>query len=253
MKALPVALQLYTVREDVAADMIGTIRRVARLGYDGVEFAGFFQTPAADIAAALAQTGLAAVSAHIGIEGLEDPSILAYVKALKLPYVAIPYVGEPMRPGAQGYADFLRRAAAASVALKAFGCQLLYHNHAFEFAKVDGLYALDKLYLDLSPDQLQTELDTCWVNRGGEDPAAYLRRYKGRAPVVHLKDFVSAPEFDFRPVGDGEQDLPALLQASNDAGASWLVVEQDRCPTYSAMQSAQRSLENIRKAQEALA
>ena len=106
-------------------------------------------------------------------------------------------------------------------------------------------------------------IDTCWVNVGGEDPAAYLKKYVGRAPVVHLKDFIkkgqggklyeligieddgeSAEEeaFSFAPVGSGMQDMPAILKASEEAGAAWVVVEQDRPRgTQTPMESAKLS------------
>lgn len=127
---------------------------------------------------------------------------------------------------------------------------LLYHNHDFEFTKVDGAYALDRMYADIPAALLQTELDTCWVNVAGESPVAYLNKYAGRAPVVHLKDFVmpgkkpahmyeligvdddGAPGedevFEFRPVGYGAQDFPAIIAAAAAAGAKWVVVEQDQ-------------------------
>ena len=130
---------------------------------------------------------------------------------------------------------------------KELGMQLLYHNHDFEFMKLDGKYALDVLYDDVSADLLKTELDVCWVTVGGEDPVSYMRKYSGRSPVVHLKDFYGeksedmyeligiekkAPKrpgnFEFRPVGSGMQDFPAILAASEDAGAQWVVVEPDR-------------------------
>ena len=123
---------------------------------------------------------------------------------------------------------------------------MLYHNHDFEFATIGGKYALDVLYDSIPADLLQTELDTCWVNVGGENPADYIRKYSNRSPVVHLKDFVGeksddmyemigierkAPKrptgFEFRPVGSGVQDIPAILDASKDAGTEWVVVEQD--------------------------
>jgi sugar phosphate isomerase/epimerase len=124
--------------------------------------------------------------------------------------------------------------------------QLLYHNHDFEFIKLDGKYALDILYDEVPAEYLQTELDVCWVNVGGEDPAKYLKKYAGRAPVVHIKDFYGersedmyeligiekkAPKkpgnFEFRPVGSGLQNIPAILEAADAAGAAWLIVEQD--------------------------
>jgi sugar phosphate isomerase/epimerase len=127
------------------------------------------------------------------------------------------------------------------------GLIMLYHNHEFEFVKIDGKYGLDIMYDTVPASALQTELDVCWVNVGGETPADYVRKYTGRAPVVHLKDFSgkkdenmyeliglekkapSRPDgFEFRPVGYGLQDMPSVLAAAEDAGAKWVVVEQDR-------------------------
>ena len=129
---------------------------------------------------------------------------------------------------------------------KKLGMTLLYHNHDFEFIKLDGKYGLDVMYDTIPAELLQTELDMCWVNVGGEEPASYLRKYSGRAPVLHLKDFYgeksddmyeligmesAAPKrpgnFEFRPVGSGLQDFPAILEAAKDAGVTWVVVEQD--------------------------
>ena len=103
------------------------------------------------------------------------------------------------------------------------GMTLLYHNHDFEFTKLDGKYALDILYEEVPASLLQTELDTCWVNVGGEDPAAYLTKYSGRAPVLHLKDFVgSKSENMYKLIGidDKEQSeaerevLPSVPSAT---------------------------------------
>ena len=142
----------------------------------------------------------------------------------------------------------------------------MYHNHDFEFIKLDGKYALEVLYDTVPADLLQTELDTCWVNVGGEEPAAYIRKFSGRSPVVHLKDFYgersddmyeligiekAAPKkpsnFEFRPVGSGLQDFPEILRASEEAGAKWVVVEQDS-PSMSLtpMQCIEKSREYLR-------
>lgn len=154
-------------------------------------------------------------------------------------------------------------------AAKKKGMTLLYHNHDFEFALIDGEYALDVLYREVPASLLETELDICWVNISGEDPAAYIRKYAGRAPVVHLKDFMlkgDKPEqmyqllgkeekqnarnegnFEFRPVGLGLQDIPSVLDASADAGAEWVVVEQD-APSMgkTSMECAKLSIDYLR-------
>ena len=128
------------------------------------------------------------------------------------------------------------------------GLTMLYHNHDFEFDKIDGEYILDKMYREISADALKTQLDTCWVNVGGENPAAFVRKYTGRAPLVHIKDFSGSKsegmyeligdastvanadtnKFRFRPVGYGVQDVPAIVAAAEDAGAGWVIVEQDQ-------------------------
>ena len=106
---------------------------------------------------------------------------------------------------------------------------------------------LDRLYNDVSADLLLTQLDTCWVNVGGENPSNYIRKYNGRIEIIHLKDFVGSKsenmygligtegeeksaetaKFELRPVGYGVQDFPAILNASKEVGAKWVVVEQD--------------------------
>lgn len=147
--------------------------------------------------------------------------------------------------------------------------QLLYHNHDFEFVKIDGKYALDILYDTVPADLLKTELDTCWVNVGGENPADYVRKYTGRAPVVHLKDFAGEKsehmyeligieeekkeekqKFEFRPVGYGKQDFKAILAASEDAGAEWVIVEQDQ-PSMgkTPLECAKMSIDYLRSIQ----
>ena len=143
---------------------------------------------------------------------------------------------------------------------------MLYHNHDFEFIKVDGKYALDVLYDAIPADLLQTELDTCWVNIGGENPADYLRKYSNRSPVVHLKDFtgekaddmydligiekkpaIKPESFEFRPVGGGLQDMPAILAAARDAGSKWVIVELDEpAKGLSRFESIKQSIDYLR-------
>jgi sugar phosphate isomerase/epimerase len=180
-------------------------------------------------------------------------------------FIAIPYLTPEYRPNAEKFAEVIEGAKTLGKAAQARGLTLLYHNHDFEFEKINGEYALDILYKSVPADLLQTEIDTCWVNVAGEDPAAYLEQYVGRSPVVHLKDFVmpgkkpakmyeligiqdgqqesEVAAFEFRPVGFGAQNFPKILQACQTVGAQWVVVEQDR-PSMgkSAMECAAASL-----------
>ena len=246
----PIALQLYSVRDDMAADFEGTLRQVKAMGYDGVEFAGLFGKSAEEVKTLLDEIGLVPVSAHVPYyDAVDDPeaAFLPY-KEIGCPFVAVPYLTEERRPGTPGWPETVEGVRKLGEGAQKLGLQLLYHNHDFEFTKVDGVYALDMLYGAVPADLLQTELDVCWVRVGGEDPADYLRKYAGRAPVVHLKDFYKSGEgkgklyeligieddgeaaestFEFRPVGYGMQDMPGILAACEEAGAQWIVVEQD--------------------------
>lgn len=246
--ALPVALQLYSVRGDMEKDLPGTLRAVKEMGYAGVEFAGLFGYTPADIRAMLDEIGLTAISAHVPfVEMMADPhKVFSDYKTIGCEYVAIPYLGEANRPGGPEFEATLENIRFLGKIAGEHGITLLYHNHDFEFIKLDGVYGLDVMYNTVPADLLQTQLDTCWVNVGGENPAAYIRKYADRAPVVHLKDFYGeksedmyeligmekkAParpaNFEFRPVGHGVQDFPAILSAAEEAGARWVVVEQD--------------------------
>lgn len=252
---LPIGLQLYSVRNEMEKDFAGTLKRVAEMGYDGVEFAGLFGHSASEIKALLEKNGLAAVSAHVPLaEMLEDmDKVIATYKEIGCKYIAIPYVEEKYRPGRPDYGETLATIAQLGKKCSENGIVLMYHNHDFEFVKVDGKYGLDIMYETVPAEYLQTELDTCWVNVGGEDPAKYVEKYSGRAPVVHLKDFHMSGKgkpaklyqligiddgaqdaeqeeeaFGFRPCGYGVQNFPEILEACKKAGTSWVVVEQDQ-------------------------
>ncbi len=245
----PIALQLYTVRDELKADFEGTLKKVKALGYDGVEFAGLFGKSADEVKKMCEEIGLVPISAHVPfVDMMENPQLLETYAEIGCKYVVIPYLTEEYRPGEEKFAEVIEGAKLLGSKANELGMKLCYHNHDFEFTKINGEYALDILYKEVSQDLLQTELDTCWVNIGGEDPAQYIRKYSGRCEVVHLKDFVGGKtenmyaligidedekkdtgvKFEFRPVGYGVQNFPDILEAAKDAGALWVVVEQDQ-------------------------
>ena len=248
---LPVAVQLYSVRDEMEKDFYGTIKLMKEIGYDGVEFAGLFGQNPEEIKAFCDEIGIVPISAHVPYyDLLENPeAVLSDYAKIGCKYVAVPYLTEECRPGTDGFAATVEGIRKIGEAAKALGIQLLYHNHDFEFVKIGEEYALDVLYSSIPEDLLKTEIDTCWVNVAGVNPAEYIEKYSGRAPVVHLKDFKKSGDklgklyeligiedeaeaeeedtFSFMPVGHGVQDMPEILAACEDAGAQWVVVEQD--------------------------
>ena len=261
--AFPIALQLYSVRHEMKNDVRATLQQVKQLGYDGVEFAGLFDIAPIEIKQMCEEIGLVPISAHVSINDMFADADATFAKyaAVGTRFVAIPSLPEEYRPGTDKFPEVVKNVAMLGAVAKKLGLQLLYHNHDFEFLKIDGKYALDILYDEVSADLLQTELDMCWVNVGGENPSEYLLKYTGRSPVVHLKDFVGeksknmyeligiqkkaeedTQKFEFRPVGYGKQDFPSILEASKKAGASWVVVEQDKASMdLTPMECAEKS------------
>ena len=229
---LPVALQLYSVRDSLAEDFFGTLKKVRELGYDGVEFAcGLFGNAPEEIRDFLLNIGLVPVSAHVGLPEMRER-------------------GDEV-PGAEHFDVMLEDTAKFGVMAKLHGLQLCYHNHSHEFVRMpDGEYGLDCIFRTVPSPLLETQLDLCWVNAAGEDPVAYLEKYAGHIPTIHMKDFVGkgkvraegvyerdgAPfvpheqdegEVALRPVGRGVQNVPALVAAAAAGGTKWIIVEQD--------------------------
>ena len=191
MKTLPVGLQLYTVRDEMAKSVPETLKAVKEMGYDYVEPAGLFGYSYADFKAELDKAGLKAICAHVPFVELKGDTekVIEGYKSIGCECVAVPYLGEGERPGDKDFDKVLADIDRIGAVCESKGVILVYHNHDFEFVKMEnGMYGLDYMYATVPANHLQTELDTCWVKVGGEDPAAYIRKYAGRCPVVHLKD-----------------------------------------------------------------
>ncbi len=244
----PVAIQVYSLRVEAEANLYGTLKKIKALGYDGVEFAGLYGHKPEEVREMCQDLGLTPISAHVPYVDMvaDTEGVLAGYATIGCKFVAVPYLMPEHRPDSDQFPTVIENIKKIGMVAKKLGMTLLYHNHDFEFMKLDGKYALDVLYDTVPAEYLQTELDMCWVNVGGEKPAEYLLKYSGRAPVLHLKDFVGErsenmydligldkkapprPEgFAFRSVGDGKQDFPTILAAAEKAGVTWVVVEQD--------------------------
>ena len=246
---IPIALQLYTVRDDAEKDFAGTIKQVAGIGYYGVELAGYAGHTAAEVKQILDDNNLKVVGGHVGYDQIasETDKVIAEYSAFGAKYVAIPWIGEDKRQTLDDYKKLGASFAELGAKLKPAGITLLYHNHAFEFEKFGGdEYGFDALFAAADPSLLKVEMDTFWVKKGGEEPANYLRKYAGRVPLVHLKDM--GDDGDFRPVGEGNIDYPALFAAAEEAaGTEYYIVEQDSCKTATPLESVAISFANLKK------
>ena len=188
----PIGVQVYSVRDHAEKDFRATLAKIKEFGYDGVEFAGLYGIDAKTVKGWLDELGLVAVSAHVALdEMLADPDkCFSDYKTLGCRYIAVPYLDTDRRPGHERFEETLADIRKMAEKSKEYGIQMMYHNHDFEFVKIGDKYGYDIIFDSVPADLLKTEQDTCWVNVAGEDPASYLVKYTGRAPVVHIKDFV---------------------------------------------------------------
>lgn len=254
MEKLPIAAQVYSVREEAAADFDGTMEQLARMGYEGVELAGLYGKSPREIRSCLDKCGLQAVSAHVPLDEFLkdlDGTVKAYSE-IGCRFLAIPWLDSERWYGGSGYEGLLDSISEIAERCRKAGIQLLYHNHTFEFEKTpEGGFQLDAFYGEPRNAGLAAELDLCWVKAGGADPVEYLKKYSGRCPVAHVKDFVREDEVTLVAVGDGVLDVKAVVRQAAESGTAWLVVEQDDHKYGSPMDNMKKSIDCIRRAMEA--
>lgn len=247
------AVQLYTLREECQADFPKVLRELKRMGWAGVQFAGFHSYDPQELAAVVKETGLKAAGMHVGyqrfVEELEQ--LIAEARLFGTQDLICPSIPADLR-NAEGYREVKRKLNEAAVRLQKENLRLSYHNHAFEFeTDVDGQNALAYLLQPVPDNLLLAELDVYWVKRGGYDPATYIAPYANRMPIIHLKDMTRDEEQTFAEIGEGSIDFKPILAWGERNGIEWYVVEQDRC-RRSPMDCVETSLANLSRIIEEL-
>ena len=270
MKNFKIGLQLYSVRGDMEKDFYGTLKAVKEAGYDYVEFAGYYGKSAEEVKAILDELGLTCISVHQGPDLFleKGQEAVDYLKTIGAKYSAVPWYGiENYTDGK--FDETIEKFRKVGELLKANGIQLTYHNHDFEFNYLDGEFILEKIYEAL-PDLIEGEVDTCWVRYAGVDPVEFLDKYSGKMHTVHLKDFVcnklaSGPVyaliddsgkagqgskadngFEFRPLGMGMMDFPAILEACDRGNIEHVIVEQDESKDRPALEAIKISRDYLK-------
>ena len=238
------------VGAEAKEDFWGTMRRVAEIGYQGIE--GAAQLLQGDVAANLRrfhELGLQVLATSASREKLRDglDQVLAEAKALQSPRVSVWWGPCESREQLLRDADLYN---AAGSRLAAEGIRICYHNHEHEFRTTfDGLCALDVLAEHTDPKAVWFELDIAWITFGGEDPARMLRRMAGRVPAIHVKDLWSLEERGrFTAVGTGVVKVREAVQAAIETGVEWVVIEQDTLRNLTAFETITVSLLNLKEA-----
>lgn len=225
-----IGLQLYSVKERCASDFFGTLDEVARSGYDGVEFAGYYETSSTDLKQRLDDNGLKAAGSHIPIDHLERSldQVIDYSYKIESPYIICPGLPEHYRDSEDAYKRtgelFTKIGEKTNEANIAFG----YHNHDIELKTFDGKYGLDLLFTHSDSRFVFMELDTFWLEATGLKSVDWIHRYKERLKILHMKDMNNLEELRNVEVGSGVMDFHAIHAAAQQYGVEWYTVEQEQ-------------------------
>ncbi len=230
-KLSKIGLQLYTVRNEMAKDFEGSLKRVAELGYNEVEFAGYYNLAPKDVRAILDRYKLAAPAAHVPLKDVEanlDKTIEA-AQVIGHKFLICPYLEDKDR---RSLDDYKRHAATfnkAGEACKKTGIQFGYHNHDFEFQSFGGEMAYDQLLSDTDPKLVTMELDLYWIVKANQDPLVYMAKYPGRFTLFHVKEMDKTDKRGITEVGRGVIDFKTIFAKSKGAIRHYFV-EQDTSP-----------------------
>ena len=225
--AAPLGLQLYTVRDLMAADLPATLELVASVGYREVEFAGYFDKSPQDVRRHLDAVDLRAPSAHIGYEefAANVDAVIEHAVAVGHEFVVVPAVPEDQRASLDDYLQHAENFNRWSEACRNGGLRFGYHNHEFEFTEIDGRLPYDLILSETDPENVEMELDLAWARAGNADPLKYFEAWPGRFPLCHIKDLdTNGNEAD---IGDGDVAFERIFASARQAGLQHGFVERD--------------------------
>ncbi len=257
-----IGIQLYTLRNELNADTVGTIQAVAEAGYKQVEAYGYPNSEAM-IQASL-DHGLAVNSSHFAWEAVTHPDkagagafdkILQQAKDDGISHLVIPYLHGHERETLDHYKRIAERCNVAAEQSKKAGIQLAYHNHSFEFEKIDAGKSGYDVFMDEFSDHMQFEVDVFWVKLAGVEPVDLIQQLKGRVSQLHLKDLkagMDLPHFGsispdaFKELGNGIIPMEPIIEAAQGAGVEHCHVEQDHSPNpIASIQESMRYLAGL--------
>ncbi len=231
-----IGVELYSVRGEMKKDVAAALERVARIGYKEVEFAGYFDKTPAQIHDLLKKYGLTAPSTHVGYETLGDgwSKVLDDTKTVGCEWVTIAFMPESARGNADAWKRIAEKFNDGAAKAKAAGLRFAYHNHNFEFQRVDGRLPYDILLENTDPKLVDFEMDLYWITMAGGNPLEYFKRFPGRFPLVHVKDSAGPPQNRMMPAGRGTIDFKRIFAEGDRAGIRHYFVEHDDAAQYAA-------------------
>ena len=227
-KALKVGVQLYSVRDDCARDLPGVLGALAKMGYTGVEFAGYHGRTAADLRMLLEQNHLKCYGTHVDVNALQGDSMaktVAFCKELGCPFIVVPWLPESRRNSKTAILETARFFDAAAKRVAREGLTLGWHNEDYEFKQVQGESIWETFWAH-SGKTVAMQFDIGNALSAGEQAAPYLMKYPKRVVSVHLKDHSATNPNAL--LGEGDEHWNEVIPIlKKKAMPKWFIVEQE--------------------------
>jgi sugar phosphate isomerase/epimerase len=250
-----IGLQLYTVRDKIQQDLKSTLEKLAKIGYNSVEAAGYSVTDGTFYGMApkafidlLNSLGMPLTSSHTVFELDSAEKVIADAAASGAKYIIYPYLSDQFRTNLDGWKATAEKFNKMGEIAKKNGIKFGYHNHAFEFVKMEDQIPYDLLLTQTDPSLVTFEMDLYWVTRGGHNPVDYFKKYPGRFDLWHVKDMVKTEDMFFAPVGSGRMDFAGIFAEKKVAGMKYFYVEQDSFKDLDPMESVEMSYKYLSQA-----
>ena len=245
---MKIGAQLYTLRNfcQTTEALAETLKKVADIGYTTVQLSGVCDYDPVWMKQQLNANGLICACTHTNPQRLmkETDRVSADHLAMDCRYVGLGSFGPWDSDTAQRYQEFLSVYKPVAKRFRENGLYFMYHNHDKEFLHIHGTTILRKMAQDFAPEELGFVLDTYWIQFGGANPCEYIREFTGRVPCIHLKDYAAGQIM--KPIGEGNINFEEVTAACQDAGAEYLLVEQDDCNGEDPFACLKRSYEYLR-------
>lgn len=246
--SIPIALELYSVRNDCTQDLLGVLRKVAKMGYQGVEFAGFHGQRASDIRKVMDEVGLKCAGSHTGIGLLEDDKIdgtLDFLREIGCANVIVPGISEEMRSTPEASLETASKFTKIAERLLEKGFIAGYHAHFGDMKPLSNGETAWTMIAEHTPDEFIMQYDTANGMSAGADSVQPILDFPGRSVTVHLKEWAGAHGAAL--IGDGQVPWARVFDACESVGGTkWYIVEHEDESLMPPMEAVRRCLENLR-------
>lgn len=250
-----IGLQLYTVRDKIQQDLKSTLEKLAKIGYNSLEAAGYNASDGTFYGMApkafidlINGLGMPLTSSHTVFELDSADKVIGDAASTGAKYIIYPYLSDQYRTNLDGWKATAEKFNKMGEIAKKNGIKFGYHNHAFEFDKMEDQIPYDLLITKTDPSLVTFELDLYWITRGGQNPIDYFKKYPGRFELWHVKDMVKTEDMFFAPVGSGRMDFAGIFAEKETAGMKYFFVEQDSFKDLDPMESVEMSFKYLSQA-----